>query len=95
MSQKKIEAERFTLIDKEGKARAVLTLSGDEPCLLFYSKDGRARIEISLSRDGQEQPMIALYAKDLRSRIFISTIEEGQPKIIFTDAKNNVVWETE
>ncbi|MER3448193.1 MAG: hypothetical protein C4291_15850 [Candidatus Dadabacteria bacterium] len=54
-----IRAEGFVLVDKKDRTRAMLILDKDNPNLIFYGKNGKPRIGLSILPDGQSSVVVA------------------------------------
>ncbi len=53
-----VRARRFTLVDKNGKARAVLSVDDEGPNLVLVDESGKVRAEMGIGKKG---PWLAMW----------------------------------
>lgn len=70
-----------SMLDEQGRPRAVLSIDASGPGLLLYGETSRAGGSLTVNRDG---PALALRDNDGRTRALLATIAEG-PALLFTD----------
>lgn len=88
MKDDTLRAERFELVDREGRVRAVLTC-GDltTPSLTFLDTQGEQRVIVGMSWN--EMPAIQLNAPDGTARIALIVRPEGMGMAVVTDDQQN------
>ena len=79
----------LTLIDKEGTARAGLTM-GEFAVVFLSDKAGTMRVKLALAQDGS--PVLILSDKDGRPRAGLDVLA-GSPRLTLFDAKGDVLWQ--
>lgn len=77
--------ERVTIVDKEGKERAMLGLREEDasPALRLKDETGRNRALLRLHPDGT--PILVLWGKDGKGTSYLSVPGEGPPNLMFFD----------
>ena len=85
MVDKVVRAERFELIDQDGRVRAVLALEDDTegPSLTFLDSNGTARVLVGISWN--EMPQIQLAAPDGTARVALVARPEGEGMVVLVD----------
>jgi hypothetical protein len=75
---KVITANRFMLVDSQGRPRAALTASKktNNPMLMFLDEEGTLRMTIALGKTGD--PTIAMLSKDKKNSIAMNVKKDGQ-----------------
>ena len=76
-----VGAERFEVVDKDGKLRAALWLDNGEPNLVLADKTGKIRAKLSLA-DGK--PALWLADKNGKPRAGLSLLNE-EPTLVLAD----------
>ena len=77
-----IRAQRFELVDAEGRLRAVLTDAG----LVLYDEKGKSRATLSLDTDGR--PTLSL--SDERGKLRAMLALDGSPTLMLWDEQGEV-----
>lgn len=72
-----------SLLDEEGRPRAVFSLDASGPGLLLYGETARTGISMTVNRDG---PALAFRDGSGHTRILLAAIDEG-PALILSDEK--------
>ncbi|HTN43550.1 MAG TPA: hypothetical protein VMN77_07100 [Nitrospiria bacterium] len=60
--QKEVRAQKFVLVDKNGRDRAILDVADDGPALILVDKDGKPHTSLNLNGSGS--PVSALPDKN-------------------------------
>lgn len=85
---KVISAEKFLLVDGNGKSHAALELWDDtSPRLSFQDNDGKIRVVLGLSSDGNPVLLLADNEQELRVMLYLRTDE--MPSLAFFDKSTN------
>ncbi len=101
-SENIVKAEKFVLVDKDGKERAVLgmgendpyaMLSGREvgPHLALMDRDGKRRIELALWPEGS--PSLFLMDRNGEPRASLAVGPDGLSKLILFDEDGDKLFE--
>ena len=85
-----IRAERFEVVDKDGKRRAALALVKGEPSLALFNQNGNPRAGLALVKG---EPILVLADENVKGRAILSLIPDGEPSLIFSDKDGETIWE--
>jgi len=86
-----VRANRFELVDSEGKVRAALTLDGEgNPGLSLSDGDGNVRASLVLGREGI--PRLNLLGKTGVVRASLGFGSDWKVQLVLTDANSQVIW---
>lgn len=92
-SQPVLRAERFEVVDKNGKIRALLTtLEDGRPTLALVDESGEFRVWLFLSQDGSpklvltNKPFLVLTDAAGEFRLVLRLDQDGSPSLGLTDA---------
>jgi hypothetical protein len=87
-----VQAQRFVLVDKNDKIRAVLGLShsGGNPMLLMQDKNENLRADLLLMKDGS--PALRMWDKAGKGRVMVTLNPDGSPELRMFDKKEKVIW---
>lgn len=79
------KVERLTIVDKDGKERAMIGLREEDasPALRLKDETGRNRALLRLHPDGT--PILVLWGKDGKGTAYLSVPGEGPPNLMFFD----------
>ncbi|MBI3609963.1 MAG: hypothetical protein HY204_04565 [Nitrospirae bacterium] len=81
---KVVAAEKFLLVNKEGRTRATLaTLADGRPRLDLHDSDGKPRAGLYLLPDGS--PRLALFNGQGMHRALLALLPDGEPGLILFD----------
>ena len=89
---KSVEAGEFVLRDKEGRARAALTIRPDgTPGLAFYDEKATTRMSLDLGADGgdDDTPGVNIYGREGELRAALTIRPDGTPGLGFFDKGRN------
>ncbi len=86
--QWKVEAERFVLMDANGKVRAELGMAVHGPHLAFYDEAGTRRAVLGIVQKG---PGLFFLDTTQKRRVAMGVIEKG-PVLFFFDEDGNTVF---
>lgn len=90
---KSVEASEFILRDKEGRARAALTIRPDgTPGLAFYDEKATMRMSLDLGADDNnddDTPGVNIYGQDGELRAAMTIRPDGTPGLGFFDKGRN------
>jgi len=76
---KVIEAQKFRVVDGQGKHRAWFGLLTDGgPILVLADAAGKSRVELSLRNPPEHGPLLALYDATGQGRAWLSLLPDGQ-----------------
>jgi hypothetical protein len=101
---KVLKAERFEVVDQDGKPRALLGVLGSgEPGLQLYDRDENGRVDLSLKASGR--PGLELSDSNGRVRAALGYTEIVRPEtgeierrqvssIVLFDQDGKVLWQT-
>ena len=81
-----VEARMFTLVDKNGKMRARLSIIDDGPALSLYGKNDKMRAKLSIIDD---RPALSVHNKSGKVRAMLSIIDDG-PALSLLDESGEV-----
>ena len=87
-----IRAERFEVVDQDGKVRAVLDtipVTG-EPVLSLMAKYGKGGAFLDLMLNGE--PHMVFRNKNGEDRAVLGLNSDGEPLLRFTDKNGKVIW---
>ena len=78
---KVVKANRFMVVDTQGRPRAALTVSKktDSPMIMFLDEEGTLRMTIALEKTGD--PTIVMLSKDQKNAITLNVKKDGQGSI--------------
>jgi hypothetical protein len=79
--EKIIEANRFNLLDENGKTRAFLATNKDGTLLAMVGSDGKRRVCLAVAND---EPGLALYDADGKLRASLTLLKDG-PTLALSD----------
>lgn len=74
-----IRAQRFELVDAEGKVRGALGIGRGQPVLAFADEAGKTRVLLGLSDDGT--PGLGLADAEGEVRAVVRVGEDGRPRV--------------
>lgn len=84
-----IRAQRFDLVDAEGRVRGRLSIaSSSGPALLLYDENGTVRARLRLSLDGS--PTLDLYDTDGRGGVSAFPGTDGNPGVCLRDKEGTL-----
>ena len=84
-----IRAQRFDLVDAEGRVRGRLSIaSSSGPALLLYDQEGGVRARVWLSLDGS--PTLNLYDTDGRGGVSAFPGTDGNPGVCLRDKEGTL-----
>ncbi len=84
-----IRAQRFELVDAEGKVRGRLTVASTTgPALLLYDQEESVRARLWLTLDGS--PLLQLYDKHGRGGVSLFPGTEGNPGVCLRDEEGTL-----
>ena len=86
--QWKVEAERFVLMDANGKLRAELGMAEHGPHLAFYDAEGTRRAVLGIVQKG---PGLFFLDTTQKRRVAMGLAEKG-PVLFFFDEDGNTVF---
>ncbi len=78
-----IRAERFEVVDKDGKTRAALSMLEGKPGLVLRDRNGRAGAELGLTDHGW--PRLFLTDKNRKVRVGLTLGNTGEPHLVLRD----------
>ncbi len=84
-----IRAERFEVVDKNGKFRAVFYLWEGEPSLALFDKNGKNPALLALENG---KPLLALADKNEKRRAGLFLSADGEPYLGLFDQNGKVIW---
>ena len=76
---KVLRAEKFELVDQDGKTHAELGPFFDQPNLRFYQQDGKLRAIMGLGPE--ESPVLAFFDPENNLRAGLGLTANGEPKL--------------
>lgn len=84
-----VRGERFELVDKTGKTRAVLACDGDSgaPTITFRDSHGQTRVTVGIAWN--DMPSIQLNAEDGTARVGLIARPEGTGMVLVVDGQGN------
>ena len=88
LQAQRVQAQRFELVDNEGRLRAELRLVAD--CSAEGLLDEKARLP-SFSF-GWGCPNLTLYDEKGKPRVMLTVFDDGSPDLTLCDAKGKVMW---
>ena len=83
--QKVARAERFELVDKNGKARAQLGVTEDGPSLALTDEEGKPRVIVTVTED---RPTIVLTDENGVRRVELEVMTKVGPSLCLYDERN-------
>jgi len=86
--QWKVEAERFVLMDANGKLRAELGMAGHGPHLAFYDAEGTRRAVLGIAQKG---PGLFFLDTTQKRRVAMGVVEKG-PVLLFFDENRKTIF---
>ncbi len=89
MADKLVQAERFELVDGEGKTRAVLACDRDSgaPTCTFLDSAGETRVTVGIAWN--DMPSIQLNADDGAARVALIVRPENAGMVLVVDDDGN------
>lgn len=78
---KVLKAQRFELVDHDGKSHGYLGLKGTSPELVLSDEVGAPRVQVLLSPGGA--PQMVLFAKDGTGAMILALADNGTPVQMF------------
>jgi|WetSurMetagenome_2_1015567.scaffolds.fasta_scaffold54649_3 hypothetical protein len=93
--QQTVQAQKFELVDSQGKVRAALTtVESDNPALVFYDNNGKIRLLLRL-REIEGYPFLALGDNNEKPLAYLKINPEGSGLLALLDRDNKVIWTSE
>ena len=100
--QEVVRANRFEVMDGEGRVRAIVGMSGMDPVVYLMGREGKLRADLSMALDGSMS--MKLRDRDGMSRAVLEgpglARREGgkwemlaEPSLALLDAKGKVLWQ--
>ena len=88
---KVLRAERFELVDSQGKVRVEWGVRQAGTLVLrLYAKDGKTRTVLAVLPDGS--PQLTLMDQDGKSRAAMAVGPDGSPELSLMDQNGKPIW---
>lgn len=81
--QREVMAQKFVLVDADGKDRAILGVMAAGSGLFFLDKNGKDRAGLLMSADGDSS--LSLIDKNGKDRVGLLVTADGEPGLILAD----------
>ncbi len=89
MSENVVRAERFELIDRKGKTRAILACDAESGAPTVTFKDSKNNTRITIGIAWNDMPSIQLNADDGTARVALIARPEGNGMVLVVDNDGN------
>jgi hypothetical protein len=84
---KEIRASKFTLLDQNGKDRAILAVDETEPGLIFFDEQGKPRARLVVKEKG---PEFSFLDQQGTTRVRLSMLSTDGPELVLRDEQDEL-----